>query len=192
MQNKNVSMEQTSSQTKSFLDPKRIFDQLGNVVGFRIADFGSGAGHFSLEAARRVGKTGKVYALDILPQALESIESRALMESLDVIETKRVNLEKLGGSFLEDASMNMVIAKDMLFMNENKSIIIQEICRVLVLGGKALFVEWNSDQDNHIGPSREKRVLAEDLLQFVHECSFGDEKKIEVGDYHYGFLVTKK
>ncbi len=185
-------MEQVSSQTKSFLDPKKIFDQLGDLSGFRIADFGSGAGHFSLEAARRVGKMGKVYALDILPQALEAIESRALMESLDCIETKRVNLEKLGGSCLEDISMNMVIAKDMLFMNENKLIILQEICRVLVLGGRALLIEWNNDQDNHLGPSREKRVLPEDLLRLVYECGFGDEKKIEVGDYHYGFIVTKK
>ena len=61
--------------------------------GLKVADFGCGAGHFTLEAARRVGNTGQVFCLDILPQALESVESSASLELLDNIQTKRVNLE---------------------------------------------------------------------------------------------------
>jgi len=186
-----TSSDTSSSATKIFLEPNKIFDQIGIKEGSFVADFGTGAGHFTLEAARRVGETGRVVALDILPQALESIESQASMQSLDNIETKRVNLEKEGGSLLEDASVNFVIAKDMLFMNEDKKVIMQEIFRVLVLGGQVLFVEWNKEGDVKIGPPQEKRIRKEDIIQMGHEVGFHDEKTLDVGDYHYGYVFVK-
>ncbi|QQS61724.1 MAG: methyltransferase domain-containing protein [Candidatus Moraniibacteriota bacterium] len=178
--------------TKSFLEPNKIFDQIPIRLGMHVADFGTGAGHFTIEAARRVAPSGKVYALDILTQALESVESRAMMESLNSIETRRVNLEKLGGSTLDDASIDLVIAKDILFMNQDKKVILEEIVRVLALGGMVFLAEWDSDPSNVLGPPLEKRLRKEDLLKLAYEVGLGDERVVSVGDYHYGFLFIKK
>lgn len=181
-----------SPATKSFLEPSKIFDQINIRPGMHVADFGTGAGLFTIEAARRIGSSGKVYALDILPQALESVESRAMMENLNSIETRRVNLEKLGGSTLDDASIDLVIAKDILFMNKDKKIIFEEIARVLALGAMAFLAEWNSDPDNILGPPRESRVSQEELTRLAHEVGLGEERSLSVGDYHYGYLFIKK
>jgi ubiquinone/menaquinone biosynthesis C-methylase UbiE len=176
--------------TKTFLEPDKIFDQVSLDVGDSVADFGVGAGHFSIEAARRVGKTGRVYSLDVLSSALESIESRAALENLECIEGCRVNFERVGGSGLADSSVSLVIVKDVLFMNEDKRSILTEAFRVLALGGHMLVIEWKN-ASSPIGPSIDKRISEEELLRLAKEVGFSGERRIEVGDYHYGFLFEK-
>jgi tRNA A58 N-methylase Trm61 len=60
----------------SFVDPARIISQIDISLGATVADFGCGSGYFSFEFSKAVGPDGKVYALDILPQALEAVPSR--------------------------------------------------------------------------------------------------------------------
>jgi ubiquinone/menaquinone biosynthesis C-methylase UbiE len=182
---------QPQAHTKTFLEPDKIFDQIPLDRGLKVADFGCGAGHFTLEAARRVGETGQVFCLDILPQALESVESVSSLELLDNIETKRVNLEAKNGSGLEDGSVDVVVMKDMLFMNEDKKTIIEEAYRVLVSRGMLLIVEWGENIET-IGPEKERRIKKEDIVRLVQEIGFDDIKSLSVGDYHYGFLAYKK
>ena len=102
---------------KSFLDPKEIIKQINVPEGSTVADFGCGSGFFSLAFAEAIGEEGKVYSLDILPSALESVESKAKLQGLTNIIPQRVNLEKEGGSKLSPESVDWVIMKDMLFQN---------------------------------------------------------------------------
>src|SRR5262245_27959899 len=46
------------------LQPNRVMDILGIKEGSSVADIGAGSGWFSVRAARRVGKSGTVYAVD--------------------------------------------------------------------------------------------------------------------------------
>jgi predicted methyltransferase len=58
-----------------FEDPKRdkklqvnrVMDLLGIHPGSAVADIGAGSGWFTVRAARRVGSSGRVYAVDINP-----------------------------------------------------------------------------------------------------------------------------
>jgi len=52
-----------------------------------IVDFGCGPGGFSLAAARRVGPSGRVYAVDIQPLAIRSVQRAAAKQGLDNIQT---------------------------------------------------------------------------------------------------------
>lgn len=64
----------------------RVMDILGIGPGKNVADVGAGSGWFTVRAARRVGESGKVYAVDINPEAIRYIEGRAKKEQLrDVI-----------------------------------------------------------------------------------------------------------
>jgi cyclopropane fatty-acyl-phospholipid synthase-like methyltransferase len=60
----------------------RVMDILGVMPGKNVADIGAGSGWFTVRAARRVGETGKVYAVDINPEAIHYIEVRAQKEQL--------------------------------------------------------------------------------------------------------------
>ena len=84
--------------TNNFVKPEEVLDQLDMLKNASVADFGCGSGFFSLAFARAVGKSGTVYALDILPSSLEAVASRAKALGLSNVIAKRVNLEREGGS----------------------------------------------------------------------------------------------
>jgi ubiquinone/menaquinone biosynthesis C-methylase UbiE len=185
----NTDMEQTTP-TRNFLDPKDIIRQINITQGSVIADFGCGSGFFSLAFAESIREEGKVYSFDILLSALESVASKAKISGLTNIITKRVNLEKNGGSKLENNSVDWVIMKDMLFQNKMKDIILEEAYRVLKPGGKILLVEWN-DSDLSIGPNKDLRISKDELIRMAEKQNFEFEKDLEAGDFHYGELFKK-
>src|SRR5580700_6446833 len=49
------------------LQINRVMDILGIIPGKTVADIGAGSGWFTVRAAKRVGDTGTVYAVDINP-----------------------------------------------------------------------------------------------------------------------------
>lgn len=175
---------------KIFLDPKEILKQISVSSGSMVADFGCGSGFFSLAFAEVVGGEGKINSLDILPSALESVESKAKLQGLNNIFPQRVNLEKEGGSKLLENSMDWVILKDMLFQNKNKSVILKEAYRVLKNGGKLLVVEWN-DKEMVIGPEKNLRIGEQELKRLSESQGFEFEKELNTGDFHFGALFRK-
>ncbi|MCA1643502.1 MAG: class I SAM-dependent methyltransferase [Acidobacteria bacterium] len=60
----------------------RVMDLLKIKEGSGVADIGAGSGWFTVRAARRVGSTGAVYAVDINRDYLNYIEERAQKEGL--------------------------------------------------------------------------------------------------------------
>jgi SAM-dependent methyltransferase len=69
------------------LQINRVMDILGIAPGKRVADIGAGSGWFTMRAAKRVGDTGTVYAVDINPEAITYIDSRAQRENLRNVKT---------------------------------------------------------------------------------------------------------
>lgn len=69
------------------LQPDRVMDVLGIKEGSNVADIGAGSGWFTVRAARRVGNTGAVYAVEINSEYLKHIEDRAKRENLPNIRT---------------------------------------------------------------------------------------------------------
>jgi SAM-dependent methyltransferase len=69
------------------LQINRVMDLLGIGTGKNVADIGAGSGWFTVRAAKRVGETGLVYAVDINPEAIHYIEERAFKEQLQNIKT---------------------------------------------------------------------------------------------------------
>lgn len=65
----------------------RVMDLLGIVPGKSVADIGAGSGWFTVRAAARVERSGKVYAEDINPVAIQTISERAKKQHLANIET---------------------------------------------------------------------------------------------------------
>ena len=53
--------------------PEELLDLLGIREGDVVADIGAGAGFFSLRAAKRVGRTGKVLAVDVQPEMIDGL-----------------------------------------------------------------------------------------------------------------------
>jgi len=183
-------MEENKNAIGKFLDPNEIIAQLDIQSNNVVADFGCGPGYFSLPFAKAVGEDGKVYALDVLPQVLETVASKAKNSGINNIVTSRVNLEKEKGSELENECVDWVIMKDMLFQNKNKTIIIAEAHRILRPGGRVIVTEWNQ-KNFSIGPEQAIRIPIDELKKIFIDQKFSMEKDIEAGDFHYAFVVVK-
>ena len=69
------------------------FDQLKLTAGMRVCDLGCGNGYWTLPMARKVGKTGKVFAVDIQREMLQKLRIRAEREKIKNIELVRGDVD---------------------------------------------------------------------------------------------------
>jgi len=169
--------------TGGFLHPNEIIEKFGIEKNIKIADFGCGAGYFSISLAKVVEEEGKVYALDVLETALESVRNKAKAEGLFNIETIRANLEIFEGSKLEKNSMDMVLLSNILFQSSKKQDIIKEAERVIKAKGKIVIIEWKSNQ--FMGPL-EKFVVNKDLIKKITESlNLKLKKEFPAGNNHW-------
>lgn len=173
-----------------FINPSAIIDRLEISVGMSIGDFGAGTGYFTFPLAQKVGDSGIVYALDILKEKLEAIESEAKILGLNNIVTKRANLEMVGGSKLEVDSLDLVCLVNMLFQNKSKNLIFEEAVRVLKKSGKVLVIEWNIG-DSTFGPTSDLRISKEEILKLAKNCGLTIVQEIEISHFHFGIIFEK-
>lgn len=173
-----------------FVDPKQVVKELNIGSGDVVADFGAGSGHFSFECAHAVGSDGRVYALDVLPSALEAITSRAKTLGLNNVIAQRCNLERPNGSSLGSASADWIIVKDVLMQNKEKQTILREVARVLKPDGRAIIIEWHPNEGT-VGPDRASRIAPDDLRRLISEVGLVVVDEPPVGGFHYAFVVKK-
>jgi ubiquinone/menaquinone biosynthesis C-methylase UbiE len=67
-------------------EPDRALNAIGISPGARVADVGAGSGYFTVRLARRVGRQGKVYAVDIQREMLTRLERRIKADNLTNVE----------------------------------------------------------------------------------------------------------
>lgn len=171
----------------SFINPKQLISQLPLEKGMQIADFGCGTGQNTIEVAKIIGSEGKMHAVDVLESALQSVGSQAKINNLNNIELIRANLEVLNSTKIQDASLDMVLAINMLFQSPNQEAIIQESIRVLKQGGFLIVVDWQGTCN--FGPDTPYRTSIDQIKKLVN---INFEKNIEVGDCHFGLIFKKQ
>lgn len=175
--------------TGGFLNPGEIIKYLSIVKGMKVADFGCGAGYFVIPTAKIVGDEGKVYALDVLDTALESVRSRARIEGLFNIITKRCNLEILGGSQIDNDSMDLVLLSNILFQSDDKVGIIKEAIRILKKDGRLAIIDWLPGQ--FLGPSKNLIVSIEKVKEMAESNGGKFVQNVSIDTYHWGMIFKK-
>src|SRR3990167_10080103 len=101
----------------ALLDPHAVFEKISLASGMRVADLGCGrTGHFVFPASRVVGDTGIVYAVEIVKNILESIQSRVRSEGYHNVQTVWSNIELAGKTPVPAGSLQACFLVNVLFL----------------------------------------------------------------------------
>ena len=174
----------------AFANPEGNVEQLGQIDGMKIADFGAGVGAYTIPLAKKVGDFGRVYAIEVQKDLLPKIQNTALGENLTNVEVLWGDIERLGATKLADKTIDIVIVANTFFAVEDKAGLVNEASRILVPKGKILFVDWK-DSYGGLGPQPEMIVSPADARRYFENAGFTLEKSIQTGDQHYGFIMVK-
>ena len=158
--------------------------------GIKVADFGSGSGFYTIEAAKRVTGNGQVFAIDVQKDLLSKIQSHARDMGLHNVQVVWGDIDKIGGSKLKDAMVDAVIVSNVLFQSEHKENLAKEAFRILKQGGEVMLIDW-TDSFGGMGPAKSQIVGEVAATSIFEKIGFKTVKNFYAGDHHWGVIMKK-
>jgi len=182
----------TSAGLSSFnlLNEQKFFNALALKPGMTFLDFGCGLGNYSISASPYVGEGGKIYAVDLWEEGLETLEVRTAMAGLDNIQTSVCGAgDKL---LIEDQSVDLCLMATVLHILVYEKVIndtLHEIKRVLKPGGIVAIVEFYKKQGPP-GPPLSWRLSPSELQEMFIGAGFRGTATLKVGLHNYLSLFS--
>lgn len=170
-----------------FLKVEDILKELNLKEDMIAAEFGCGAGHFTIALADML-KKGRVYALDIQEEKLSALRGKLSVGKINNVSTILCNLEANKGSTLPDNAVDIVLIPNVLFQAENKNAMMSEARRILKPGGELLIVDWLKLTPAH---PRAQVVTPEEVKKIGSSLELSCKKEFQTGDYHFALLFVK-
>ncbi len=121
-----------------------VLDRVGIRAEDRVLELGPGPGIFTLEAARRTGPTGCLYAVDIQPEMIAQLKMRMLGSGLNNVYIQVGDAHHLP---FGDKTVDKVLLITVLAEIPEPVQALTELHRVLVPGGRLSVTEefWDPD-----------------------------------------------
>lgn len=165
---------------------QQVMDLLAIAPGTTVADIGAGSGWFTVRAAKRVTPKGKVYAVDINPEAVAYVRQRAEKDGLQnvIVIQGTANDPKLPASSIDAVLLLKTyheIAKPVDLM--------RNLRRALRPGARVGIIDRNGNGENH-GVSKEVVIAEMDSAGYRLVDEHDDLVKDDRMDY-FMIFVTK-
>ncbi|MEM3000456.1 MAG: class I SAM-dependent methyltransferase [Candidatus Bathyarchaeia archaeon] len=161
--------------------PTLNLERIGLRAGMVFMDIGCGDGFFTLPAARIVGETGKIYAVDVDAAAIERLKRKAAEEGLK-------NICAVVGA-AEDTVFCSECA-DIVFYSmalhdfKDPAKVLRNAKQMLKKGGKLVNVDWKK-KHTMFGPPVQIRFSEEQAARLIEAAGFKIESIRDIGRNHY-------
>jgi ubiquinone/menaquinone biosynthesis C-methylase UbiE len=172
-----------------FADPTKNVLQMGLTDGMKVADLGTGSGHYALAVAGIVGPAGQIYAIDVQEDVLKHVRDAAALRKCKNLETIWGDFERPGGTKLRDQVIDAAILSNTLFQLREREAAVAEIQRILKPSGKLLVADWAGSYGG-IGPDDELVVPEHVAEELFITAGFYKVKSYRAGPHHYSILFT--
>ena len=129
----------------------RVMDVLAIGPGKNVADIGAGSGWFTIRAAKRVTGSGRVYAVDINPEAIRYIEDRSQKEQLQNV---KAILGHEDDPLLPPNQIDSVLLLKTYHEVAKPIVLLRNLRASLRPGAKVGIIDRNGNGENH-GVARE-------------------------------------
>jgi ubiquinone/menaquinone biosynthesis C-methylase UbiE len=172
---------------RDWQNPDQIVDEIGVRRGMFVADLACGPGFFVVPLARKVGESGRVYAVDksgVMLNYLRSTLDRAKVNHtiVNIIEADATHTR------IPSSKCEVVLFANVLHDIEARNEFLSEVKRIAKIGAKVVDIDWG-DMDSEIGPPRDIRLSESKSLEILKNNGLELDEKIKAGPYHYGLVL---
>ncbi len=161
---------------RSLRNPLPILESLGVERGGKVLEIGCGPGFFTFPAARLVGDSGRIYALDVNPYAVRHVKKRAGREPSDNIEVLHANA---ADTTLPDGNIDLAFFIGVPHIAGGLKPVIEELGRVLKPDGKISFHLGRRPEaslEEEMAACGFKRIEADGLIRIFQKESAAHER----------------
>jgi len=181
-----------SRSSKDILSAMEVLEAVGLEIGDIFLDAGCGDGYISIAASNLVGDRGKIYALDVYPESIETVKKEIEDKKLDNTHAILADISK--NIPLDSDSIDIVLMANVLHgfvADEEVEKVMSNIVEVLKPGGVLAVVEFRK-LDGIKGPPFNIRISPEEVSIILKDYGFEITDKHEIGEYHYIVKGVKK
>jgi len=178
---------------KKLDDPERLSLFVPEVVlksfelkpGMTVLDVGTGAGFYLPYLSKMVSDSGKVYAIDISPEAVEYAKSKVSQLGLKNVE---VLLSQENQIPLPDNTVDFTYMAFVFHELEDPVKFLKELERVSKPIGYLALIDWKKEERDK-GPPPEEVYSEWEVGMILEEAGLRVGRVVEVGPYAYGFYA---
>ncbi len=167
-------------------DPGVVFGELKLKEGDCFLDLGCGTGDYAIQAAKIIGDSGKVFALDIWKNLIDDLTEKA--DSQGLTNVKALASDITWPLPIEDNCVDVCLMATVLhtldIAGDGKALF-NEIRRVLKPDGRVAIIECKKE-DMPFGPPLHMRLSADELEDSIVQYGFD---KIGVVDLGYNYMI---
>lgn len=168
-------------------DPEIAFNALALKGGDRFLDIGCGPGDYTIHAAKIVGPSGTVHAVDRSESLIADLERRAAAEGTsNIVATAADATMPLP---IEGGCVDVCLVATVLHIPDvtrRANDLCAEIRRVLKPDGRLAIIECHK-REMPFGPPQHMRLSPEDTEDLIGRFGF---RKTGIVDLGYNYLIT--
>ncbi|MFP4072126.1 MAG: class I SAM-dependent methyltransferase [Desulfovibrionales bacterium] len=169
----------------AIVDQNAVFQNLGFVPETVFLDLACGRGEYSLEAAKRIGPKGLVYAVDLWEAGIaalnQAMEERGITNIKSFVSDVGAKLPLADNTV--DVCLMATVLHDLLEAGIARQAL-TEVVRVLKPGGRLAVLEFKKIVGRP-GPPISIRLTPEETENHVAPYGFTPLKTVETGQYTY-------
>jgi ubiquinone/menaquinone biosynthesis C-methylase UbiE len=169
---------------RSWYNPDMVLKNLAS--GMTFVDIGSGEGFFSILAAKKVGASGRVYAVDIDPSGIDKLKNTAEREKLTNIVVKIARAEE---TIFCEACADLVFFSMDLHDFDDPVKVLSNARKMIKPSGLLVDLDWKK-QEMPFGPPERIRFSENKVAELLEMTGFSIDSSEEAGPYHY--IITAK
>jgi predicted methyltransferase len=178
----------TREDREKFEQPEKVLDALKIQPGMTVADVGAGNGYFTLRLARRVGETGRVFAVDIQPAMLDLLKKsrdRAGLKNIELILGTETDVN------LPPAAVDLALLVDVYHEFQQPEQMISAIRAALKPEGVLVLVEYRGE-DPSVPIKPEHKMTVGQVLGEIEPMGFRLRKKLDFLPWQHIFIFEKR
>jgi len=154
---------------EKILPSRKILLNFGIKTGQHLADLGAGFGFFAIRAAEIVGEQGKVEAVDIEPERLDSLKERA--QERGVFQGVETHLAEGETIPLSSESVDVALIATVLHELNDPLSYLQDAKRILRTPGEIWIIEWQN-KETVMGPPLTERHPIDYWVSLMEQAGF--------------------